>query len=131
MVQVAGCPGVAQLERLLAGRLGDQEAEPLENHVLGCAACLAALKTMEGKETLTERAPAFSTAIQVQENPAAVAALIQQLKALRRNKGDGGDQGVSEEIRRLLAPAEATGELGRLASYRILEVLGAGGMGVV
>ena len=44
---------------------------------------------------------------------------------------DGGDAGKDSELTAFLAPAQAPDELGRLGGYRILQVLGRGGMGVV
>src|SRR5262249_45009948 len=41
------------------------------------------------------------------------------------------EEGEADEVLSYLAAAEGPGELGRLGGYRILKVLGAGGMGVV
>src|SRR5205823_458951 len=38
---------------------------------------------------------------------------------------------AAAELVSILAPAQGPGELGRLGPYRVLKVLGAGGMGVV
>lgn len=43
----------------------------------------------------------------------------------------GGDALCPEQWRELLSPPRAPGELGRLGGYRILRLLGSGGMGVV
>src|SRR5262249_39314455 len=41
------------------------------------------------------------------------------------------DSGDSEESIDFLSPPQASGEIGRLGDYRILELLGSGGMGLV
>jgi serine/threonine protein kinase/uncharacterized membrane protein/phage FluMu protein Com len=46
-------------------------------------------------------------------------------------QGSGQPQSVRKELYEFLAPAQSPDELGRLGPYRVLRVLGAGGMGVV
>jgi serine/threonine protein kinase len=49
----------------------------------------------------------------------------------QQHLGEQEDAEEASELTSFLAPAQNPGELGRLGSYRVLKILGAGGMGVV
>jgi hypothetical protein len=46
MTPASPCPSVGQLQALVAGLASDAEAGPLEQHLHGCAACLAVLRDL-------------------------------------------------------------------------------------
>ena len=76
---------------------------------------------------------------ELRDDPAALARLhtpaatMSSHDASRVTLGDPrvGAASTDRELTYFLAPAQAPGELGRLGGYRVLEVLGRGGMGVV
>jgi serine/threonine protein kinase len=112
MATPTGCPSAAHLEQFLLGHLTEGERARLEGHILQCAHCLHSLEAVKGTDTLVEamRRGAASEAT--------------------ASRAAGHDAG-GPNLYAFLAPAERPDEIGRLGTYRILKVLGAGGMGVV
>jgi len=101
-------PSVEQLNAFVLGHLGDDDSTQIEHHLSTCPVC----------STLTETAP-----------DDALVTLFRQAHSLAA----AGRFAVpaSTEKYEFLAPAQRPDELGRLGSYRVLRVLGSGGMGIV
>jgi Leucine-rich repeat (LRR) protein/tRNA A-37 threonylcarbamoyl transferase component Bud32 len=140
MAVVASCPDRDVLERLMLGRIAGPEGELLAQHLEGCERCSAAVLTLGAEDTLTEATRGPSTA---EGGPDAdvVRGLVESLRRLgppaaagqttadetpNPEHADGGEDAYD-----FLAPPQAPDEIGRLGVYRVLKVLGSGGMGVV
>jgi hypothetical protein len=134
------CPEVEQLQHFALGQLSEEEAGPVERHLAQCEHCIAAVGSLETADVLTEALRAPTTVV---ERPGddAVARLIAQLKGLgpgavrpaAEGAGPGGTspEEAARELGQLLAPAAEADALGWLGPYRVVKVLGFGGMGVV
>ncbi len=122
MPAVNDCPDQNDYQLLIHGELSPADVERLSRHLADCPFCSDAVQTLLGQDTL--------------------------LSDLRGTPADsqGGAEVPSDLTRRLLAlhsssafslqlpalkPPQRPDEMGRLAHYRVLKVLGAGGMGVV
>lgn len=141
------CPGRDLLSSHLLGRVRGPQAESIDEHLANCESCLQTARDLETEDEFTSAMRANKVARV--GSPSEIAAVIQRGKRLRTeiettNSGDTlGESGrrrqtefEQDETTQLepidfLNPAEQPDEIGRLGGYRVLEVLGIGGMGVV
>jgi tetratricopeptide (TPR) repeat protein len=149
------CPIAEDLERFLLGQLPEEEAAGLEKHLSGCPACVRRLESLHPQDGLID---ILSDVARGGASPAdeVAGALLTSLYRLRkdtagrgRDNGLGDDPSVAPTEQRDPAADEAEagpgvdetpcgpltprepGEVGRVGPYRVLRILGSGGMGVV
>ena len=138
------CPDRRPLAQLLLGKLVSPEADRLEAHLLECQQCAKVAETISDSDELTE---AVSKQITLNGDEEILALAIERAKKLhsevrtvqteatwtvgRRGEKPADDKSIDAEEIDFLAPAEQPDEIGRLGDYRVLEVLGVGGMGIV
>jgi hypothetical protein len=139
MPDASPCPDAPTLERLTRGLLSAAEAERLEQHVGHCPRCGRALADLPADDPLVAAMQARSRLVP-ESDRGRVEELIGRLKGLAAAPAaeTGLDVGVTPpaqepaaEAYSFLGPRQGPDELGRLGPYRVLQVLGAGGMGVV
>ncbi len=104
------CPAPARLLRLLNATLPEDEQAPLMEHLEGCAGCREALEALAAGR----------------DSWAGVAQHLRGEPGPERTR-DFSPSGALG----FLDPPEKPGQLGKLAHYEVLEVIGRGGMGVV
>src|SRR5262245_31538779 len=137
------CPDTQSLESFLLGKVPPQVAEQLAAHLARCSLCTTAVENLRIQDTLVEALRAQGRD-PVPAPGQTESALINKLVQMRSGPNDMADatQGLSPhlesasegrdlDLASLLSPPQGSGELGRLGHYRVLKVLGKGGMGAV
>src|SRR2546421_37485 len=138
MPDPVSCPHRDDLNRFVLGQQTEVESEKTHQHLADCQSCLDSLQSLETDDPLIEAMRAQGRR-SVHSEDAFVRGLMSRLSGLEPPPGLGASTGdassAAESIDlsefHFLAPATGADELGRLGGYRILRVLGAGGMGVV
>ena len=133
------CPDPEVLEQLLLGRVPSEEAVDLEDHLAVCEQCAERAGAINSEDELI-------VAMQAKQLPpeddGRVSALIDQLREvsaeaqtsrLGETQAGAGQPAVAalDELSELLDPPVEADEIGRIGQYHVLDVLGAGGMGLV
>jgi hypothetical protein len=124
------CPDEGTLRDLLVGQVSDADAVGLEAHLARCPRCLEVVRGLRPEDTLLEAlrlGAGLAAAIQAGTKEEQIASL----RALPGRVTVSPEPPPDNEKFEFLAPAERPDELGRLGHYRVLRVLGRGGMGIV
>jgi|GEM_PF-479670 len=143
MAAVLTCPDVQTLEQFFLGHIPEPQLGELIQHFDGCSLCLAALQTLQPLDTLAQTAASLGRLADPGSN-VLVQSLMRKLRQMNAemtheqhptadssSPAEHTEPGGGELDITFLAPPQTPDELGRLGPYRILSVLGCGGMGVV
>lgn len=125
------CPDLDDLKRFSAGGLTDEEAAPLEEHILGCPDCVARMPAVSMHDTFLDALRATPAVIGDGTTATIDSQLGQHGRLTVAAQSDESKENGGRETFTFLAPAQSPDELGRLDGYRVLRVVGSGGMDIV
>lgn len=157
MAKVLDCPSGANLKEFALGRMVGPQGEAILEHIEACPSCAAALQPFLAEDTIADALQGKET-LDNKEDQEVLQKLLARVRALpkqaqqaeetmdtvdqpeawgahqAKDSMTGDTQGPADpgdEEDDALAPPQAPDEIGRLGPYRVLKVLGEGGMGKV
>lgn len=120
------CPSHELLADWFDGKVPEPELTVILSHLEECTQCQDRASTLSSSDTLVESLRDANTQVDgIAE--AAPRFLIDQLKQISTSRAVA----INEPKTDFLTPPQQVGELGRFGRYRVLNVLGHGGMGIV
>ncbi len=150
MIAASPCPDLEHLRCYLHGAIADEESVELEAHLSDCDRCAESMHELVSGDVMAHAMREHAVEGGWPE-PDQISALVERLCRLTPMVGTS-DNGSAEtidltasqarpremdppeatqELFEFLSPAQEPDELGRLGPYRVLRLIGAGGMGVV
>ena len=144
MLTTFSCPDDFALRQLVLGLLPPDEITSLQKHLAQCADCLATIAKLPTDDPLVRAMETAAAAPRPEDE--AVERLIEHLRGQGPSQsGDPSTQTMFNdpaaaadtsvenrpESYDFLVASQVPDELGRLGPYRVLSVLGSGGMGIV
>src|SRR3954471_11111360 len=124
-------PDSARLAAFGLGRLDPATSAEVESHVAGCETCCGTLWTVPDDQLVALLRTSIGLS---EERPAAGEATVMLdpgIEATPSERAPVGDRTTADADSRQRAVPEVPPELAQHPRYRILELLGVGGMGVV
>jgi hypothetical protein len=129
----SGCPGPGQWHEFLRGQLAVEEVEGLAQHLEQCSICVQQLTHESSSDPLLDTCRDCGIgATPAASLPAAVQRLVDQIKQLSVPGGVYAPLSGREQMEAAAAePADPAAPECLLGRYRLLQRIGAGGMGAV
>ena len=134
------CPELEMLQQFSLGQLSQADGWPLHRHLIRCKLCSQtvnelkeAARLITSASVLADVHPLDPSALvpTIAEIPVSAGVVHTQAPVAASPSPPSTSLETPRGIQESLRPAQLPGELGRLADYRILSLLGTGGMGVV
>ncbi|HET6327086.1 MAG TPA: protein kinase [Planctomycetaceae bacterium] len=138
MAAMSACPSRDELQRMVLGQLADEPAERIQQHLDRCDTCVGTLQQCVASDEFLEAVRAVRGAasdptktmdLPIDWMRSAVSTWIQSYD--RTQTGKTALPAPEVDVRSLLSPPQSAEEIGRVADFRVLSVLGVGGMAVV